>query len=91
MDLITSDGNSTYNGFQLEFRRRMGNGLTFTSNYTFAKALSDLFAENEAGFANYTTLRNKGLNKAPSVFDIRHVWQTYLNPQLSGYKSNRIS
>jgi hypothetical protein len=79
MDLITSDGNSTYNGVQLELRRRMGNGLTFTTNYTFAKALSDLFAEQEAGFANYTTLRNKALNKAPSVFDVRHVWQTYVN------------
>ena len=89
MDLITSDGNSNYHGLQIEFRRRMGNSLTLTSNYTFAKALSDLFAENEAGFANYTTLRNKGLNKAPSVFDIRQVWQSYLNygiPLGSGHK-----
>ena len=79
MDLITADGNSTYHGLQLEFRRRMGGGLTIVTNYTLSKALSDLFAENESGFANYTTLRNKNLNKAPSVFDLRHVWQTYVN------------
>jgi hypothetical protein len=91
LDLITSDGNSSYHGLQLEFRRRMGNGLTFTTNYTFAKALSDLFAENEAGFANYTTLRNKGLNKAPSVFDIRHVWQTYLNYPIPLGKGHKVS
>jgi hypothetical protein len=91
MDVITSDGNSTYNGLQLEFRKRMGNGLTFTTNYTFAKNLSDLFAENEAGFANYSTLRNKRLNKAPSVFDIRHVWQTYLNYPLPLGNGHKLS
>jgi hypothetical protein len=69
----------------------MGNGLTFTTNYTFAKNLSDLFAENEAGFANYTTLRNKGLNKAPSVFDVRHVWQSYLNYSLPFGAGHKLS
>jgi hypothetical protein len=91
MDLITSDGNSTYHGLQLEFRRRIGNGLTFTTNYTFAKNLSDLFAENEAGFANYTTLRTKRLNKAPSVFDIRQVWQTYLNYPIPLGQGHKLS
>src|SRR5215471_3694763 len=91
LDLITSDGNSTYHGLQLEFRRRMGNGLTFTTNYTFAKALSDLFAENEAGFANYTTLHNRRLDKAPPVFDVRHVWQSYLNYPIPLGQGQKVS
>ncbi|MBZ5623176.1 MAG: carboxypeptidase-like regulatory domain-containing protein [Acidobacteriia bacterium] len=82
LDLVTDDGNSTYNGLQIELRRRFSNGLNVTTNYTYAKALGDLFGENEAGFANYTTLRNRGLNKGPSVFDIRQAWQTYLNYEL---------
>jgi len=91
MDLITSDGNSSYHGLQLEFRRRVGSGLTFTTNYTFAKNLSDLWAESEAGFADYITLRNKRLNKAPSIFDIRHVWQTYLNYALPFGQGHKLS
>jgi hypothetical protein len=79
LDLVNDNGNSTYNGLQIEIRQRPTRGLSVTSNYTFAKALGDLFAENEAGFSNYTTLRNQRINKGPSVFDIRHVWQTYVN------------
>ena len=38
---MTNDGISNYHAMEVEFRRRMSNGLTLQANYTFGKALSD--------------------------------------------------
>jgi hypothetical protein len=41
VDLLTNDAKSRYNALQVELRRRFSQGLTFQSNYTFAKLLTD--------------------------------------------------
>jgi hypothetical protein len=68
---------SSYNALQLEFRRTSG-GLTFNASYTYGKSLGDFFAESDIATLNYTTLRNRDLNKGPSVFDIRHTGVAYV-------------
>ncbi len=68
-NLQTNYGGSTYNGLQIELRRRMSSGLLMSANYTWSKALTDIF------FDNPHTLRAPGLDKGPSPWDIRHAFK----------------
>src|SRR5262249_5042371 len=45
-------------------------------NYTWSKSLTNLSVDNQNQSLDYTTLRNPGLDKRVSPFDIRHVIQT---------------
>jgi len=42
LNLTTNGGRYNYNSLQVEFRRRLVNGLQFTGNYTFQKILTDV-------------------------------------------------
>ncbi len=77
INLMTDYSYSSYHGLQLQVRRTYSQGLSFVVNYTFSKSLSDLFADSPTMFRNYTTLRNRRLDKGPSPFDLRHVFQAY--------------
>jgi hypothetical protein len=66
---------STYNGLVLEWRRRPSKGLSFNANYTFSKSLTDAFSNDAGKFTSYITIRNPGLNKGPSPYDIRHAFK----------------
>ena len=41
IQLLKTDAISNYTALQTQFQRRYSKGLTISSNYTFAKALSD--------------------------------------------------
>ncbi|MBX5478420.1 MAG: carboxypeptidase regulatory-like domain-containing protein [Pyrinomonas methylaliphatogenes] len=75
--LMTDESYSSYNGLQIQFRRMMTSGLSITANYTYSKSLTDLYADSPTSEADYITLRNRNLNKGPSPFDLRHVFQVY--------------
>ena len=64
---------STYNGLILDFRRRQAKGLYFDINYAFSKSLTNYYANSSVDFAGFTTLRNRGYDKGPAPFDIRHA------------------
>jgi hypothetical protein len=82
-------GNSTYNGLQVELRRRLASGLEVQGSYVFAKALTDCFAtSSRSGTGTYpTTLRNLSLDKGPSPWDMRNdfkvnwIYQLPFGPQ----------
>ena len=46
--------NASYNALQIDLSHRSGNGLTFDSNYTWSKNLSDDQGPNNTGFAGET-------------------------------------
>lgn len=73
--LSTNDGFSSYHSLQLEVRRRLSAGLLVQGNYTFGKSLTDQFGSNAAGNIQRTSIRNPGLDKGPSPFDIRHAFK----------------
>jgi hypothetical protein len=79
--LMTDYSYSTYNSLQLEFRRST-HGLSIQSSYVLSKSLGDLFIESDHSELDYTTIRNRGINKGPSVFDIRHVGLAFINYNL---------
>jgi hypothetical protein len=74
VNLLSNGAFSNYNGLQIELRRRMSKGLSLSAHYDWSKSLTDLYADG-AG-RSYTTLRNGGLDKGPSPWDIRHSFVT---------------
>jgi hypothetical protein len=76
---ITDDSSwSTYNGLQVDLRRRLRNGVTMTANYAFSKGLSDMYATGSTvNQQYYKTIRNISLDKAPMPSDIRHTLSLY--------------
>ncbi len=69
--LVDNSSWSNYNGLELEVRRRFSHGLFFQANYTYSRALTDQrFLTSQAETNNFRTLRNVGLDKNRSPFDI---------------------
>jgi Carboxypeptidase regulatory-like domain/TonB dependent receptor-like, beta-barrel len=61
--LFSNGSFSTYHALQVEFQRRLSNGLRFQFNYTFAKGLSD-FAGSTGDTNSFLTLRAPALETA---------------------------
>jgi hypothetical protein len=91
-DLTITDDNSwsTYNGLQVDLRRRLRSGLTITANYTWSHGFSDLFAVNNTLTQYYSTIRNFGMDKAPTPFDVRQSFQAYGTYDLPFGKGRRF-
>jgi len=77
MNFIDNGGWHGYNGLQIQFRQRLSQSLNWTTNYTFSKSLTNLAADNQNQSLDYLTLRDPGLNRRVSQFDIRHILQTF--------------
>jgi hypothetical protein len=73
--IVGNWGGSMYDALQVEFRRRMNSGVMLEASYVWSKSLAD-GATSDANLYNsgygqgLTTLRNLGLDKQPSSFDI---------------------
>lgn len=74
---VDDSGWSSYNGLQVQLRKQFSHGLTWTTNYTFSKSLTNLPADNSIQSADYHTWRNTRLDRQPSLFDQKHVLQTF--------------
>lgn len=75
--LLSDNSFSSYNGLQVELRHRFSRGLTFNLNYSWGHALTDRYNKNVDNASNFATLRNRRLDRGPSPFDIRHVFQAF--------------
>jgi hypothetical protein len=74
---VDDSGWSSYNGLQIQLRKQFSRGLTWTTNYTFSKSLTNLPADGSIQAADYLTWRNQALDRRPSLFDQKHVLQTF--------------
>ena len=73
---ITDNGGHTwYDALTLELRRRFADGLLLQGSYTFSKSLSDMYASSANATNSYLSLRDLGLSKRLSPFDIRHAFK----------------
>ncbi|MGH9674670.1 MAG: carboxypeptidase regulatory-like domain-containing protein [Bryobacteraceae bacterium] len=78
MNYVDDSGWNSYNGLQVQLRKRHAHGLDWTTNYTWSKSLSTLWRETANQNLDYTTLRNTaGLDRNVGQFDLRHVFQTF--------------
>ena len=79
IELKSSDGDSWYNAFIFEVRRRWSQGLSLQSSYTFSKSedttqASTFFSDATNGTTSALPEFIPDYNRGPSDFDIRHNW-----------------
>jgi hypothetical protein len=75
-EAFSTVGNSDYHGASLSVRQRLGSGVTFDLNYTFAKSLDDASGLQTSTAFNTAFLLNPIRQKdsyASSDFDVRHI------------------
>ncbi len=91
LNFVDNGGWNSYNGLQIQFRQRLTRGLTWTTNYTWSKSLTNLAVDVQNQSLDYTTLRNNRLDHRVSPFDIRHVIQTFGTYDLPVGRGRRLS
>jgi hypothetical protein len=74
---VVNGGSSTYQGLQLELRRRLSSGLLVQGSYAFSKALTnDFFAlSSQNGADQPRTLRDPSQDRGISPYDTRHSFK----------------
>ena len=79
IELKSSDGESWYNAFILDVRRRWSNGFAIQSSYTLSKSedttqASTFFSDATNGTTSAMPEFVPDYNRGPSDFDVRHNW-----------------
>jgi hypothetical protein len=70
---LCNDAVSFYNALQVSMKRNFSGGLTFLTNYTFAKSMDNSSLDLTSGIGNeYQVSTNTQLNWARSQFDLKH-------------------
>jgi hypothetical protein len=77
------DGNSNYNGLQIELRKALKHGLMVDAHYTLSHTLAVMnnLSDQTASYT-YRTLRNGHLDYGPTSFDHRHTAVIYFQYDL---------
>jgi hypothetical protein len=82
--LVGNVAASDYNALQLQFQRRLSEGLQALVSYTWSHSIDDASAGSTGSFSNtFVSGIDPRLNRGPSDFDIRHslsVGLTYDTP-----------
>ena len=80
------DATTSYNAFNFSLVKRAARGLTFKTNYTFAKAFDYNSANSSNGATNQTksilSVYNLGLSKGITAFNLRHQFNANFGYQL---------
>jgi hypothetical protein len=81
---LSDPADSTYNGLQISVRHPSGHGLTLGASYSFSKGLTSRYLSywTDTAGEDFISLRDPGLNKGLSDYDIRNVFHTYFTYQL---------
>jgi hypothetical protein len=79
--LLSDPGSESYNGLQAQVKHPVGHGLMLMANYAYSHAftnryIGDYYTADEAA-GNFTTLRDRAINRAPSPYDQRHTFRAY--------------
>src|SRR5262245_32495323 len=95
IELLTTEGSSSFNALQLSFNRRFTKGLSITSGYTWAHGIDDItgLGTSTGGYGNFTgplpqAIENvKRYDRATTDFNIKHRWSFGANYELPFGKS----
>ena len=83
VSITDNRGRSSYNALQIQFERRLSQGLQVISSYTFAKSKDNISSEIASSAAVFRV--NPDIEFGPSDFEIRHTFTaavTYRIPSL---------
>jgi Carboxypeptidase regulatory-like domain/TonB dependent receptor len=70
--LTTNAGTSDYDSLQVQFQRRLSDGLQALASYTWSHSIDVASAGSYAGNGANALVPSAQLNRGPSDFDIRH-------------------
>jgi hypothetical protein len=88
-NLTSHRGGSDYHAMFIALHKRMAHGLTFDANYTLGHSL-DLYGINQENTQfSYTSPYRPDLDREPSIFDRRHVFNMHWFYQLPFGKGQR--
>ena len=73
--VMTNGIDTRFDALQLEFRRRLSEGLLIQASYQFSKAFSNSYSSSAVVASNPRTLRNNKLDRTFSPWDIRHAFK----------------
>ncbi len=83
MNYQTSNGDTNYNGMQIQVSHSSSTGLYAGANYTWSHAMGDIQnASDQTATYQWFTTRNARLNYGPIPFDQRHVFNAYWTYEL---------
>jgi hypothetical protein len=88
--MITDLGRSNYNAFFVSLQKRASGGLTFAFNYTLSKSL-DQRGFNQSNLGASTNAFDLDYDYGPSLFDRRHIVNSYFNYELPFGKGKNFS
>jgi hypothetical protein len=90
--LLSNRATSDYDALQLQFQRRLAQGLQVLASHSWAHSL-DTASASSYGLGNNTStsLGNPNLSRGPSDFDIRQSFSVALTYQLPYPKLNTLS
>jgi hypothetical protein len=87
--LINNGAKSDYHSLQVQFHRRLSNGLQALASYTWANSIDDA---SQDSFPR-TLLRNPDARqeRGPSDYDVRHIFNAALTYAVPALNFNRLS
>ncbi len=87
--ILTSDSSSHYDALQVQFQRRLLNGLQLLASYSLAHSIDTGSASSTAIASNaFVPTSIAGSNRGPSDFDIRHAFSAALTYELPKFTNN---
>jgi len=78
VDLVSNTGHSNYNALQLQFERRLADGLQVLASYTWAHSIDTGSAGSTGVGSNTFVPGSSAANRGDSDFDIRHAFSAAL-------------
>jgi len=96
---LDSSSNSIRHGMYISLRKRMSQGVMFTTNYTFAKSIDDASDSGGVRFVDFNIIRSNGQvmagaprsnDRSVSTFDVRHTFNATFLWDLPAGKDRRF-
>ena len=91
LDLVTNGGFSNYNALQAQYQRRLTRGFQAILSYTFAKSLDNVSDESQNNLQLPNTNFNPQLDYAPSIFDVRHAFNSAVSYEIPSLFENSLA
>lgn len=92
--VLSDPGSSEYNGLQVQVKHPTGHHLVLMANYAWSHSFTNRYVGDyytgDEELDNYTTLRDPGLNRAPSPQDLRQTFSAFALYTLPFTPGNRL-
>jgi hypothetical protein len=79
--ILSDPGSESYNGLQAQVKHPAGHGLLLMANYAYSHSFTNRYIGDyytaDGAVDNFTTLRDRKLNRSPSPYDQRHTFRAF--------------